>query len=161
MGGIFEEMFRPLRRYADFRGRAARKEYWLFLLFTALVLGAIVAGGIAAGWNPIVNDRLELVPEIRDTPVKQGVFWAMMGYVAVLGIPFFAVQVRRFHDRGLSAWMLLWNIVPYVGTFVIVVVTLLRGTPGDNRYGRDPTDTLDEWGFMIDPKGTPKDDRWR
>ena len=35
-------MLMPLRRYADFSGRSRRKEYWMFVLFQALV-------GIAAG----------------------------------------------------------------------------------------------------------------
>ena len=30
-------MLQPLRKYADFNGRARRAEYWLFALFVALV----------------------------------------------------------------------------------------------------------------------------
>ena len=45
-----------LRKYADFAGRAARSEFWWFILFTALVSAALTAlnlltpnGAIALG----------------------------------------------------------------------------------------------------------------
>ena len=37
-------MFQPLRKYADFNGRARRSEYWLFHLFVfvvEMVLGSL------------------------------------------------------------------------------------------------------------------------
>jgi uncharacterized membrane protein YhaH (DUF805 family) len=37
-------MVLPLKRYADFTGRARRKEYWLFYLFQMLVYVVAVQG---------------------------------------------------------------------------------------------------------------------
>ena len=38
-----ELMLQPLRKYADFSGRARRKEYWLFYLF---LVGVQIAAGV-------------------------------------------------------------------------------------------------------------------
>ena len=42
-----ELMFQPLRRYADFQGRARRAEYWLFQLGLCLFLLAITLAVMA------------------------------------------------------------------------------------------------------------------
>ena len=40
-------MFLPFKRYADFSGRSARKEYWLFTLFLMIVtIVVLIAGGV-------------------------------------------------------------------------------------------------------------------
>lgn len=36
-----EWMLMPYRRYADFSGRSRRKEYWMFILFTAIVYAVV------------------------------------------------------------------------------------------------------------------------
>jgi uncharacterized membrane protein YhaH (DUF805 family) len=51
-------------------------------------------------------------------------------------IPSVASTVSRLHDRGHSAWWLLWGLVPLVGAVVLFVqVGCLRGDGGPNRYG--------------------------
>lgn len=65
-------------------------------------------------------------------------------YLAML-LPIIAVTVRRFHDRDLSGWIYLAAIalgfVPFVGIIASIgafVITVLKGTPGENKFGRDP-----------------------
>ena len=60
-------------------------------------------------------------------------------------LPMISVQVRRLHDRDLSGWWYLAAIVagmiPFVGflaTIALFVMNVLKGTPGPNRFGRDP-----------------------
>jgi uncharacterized membrane protein YhaH (DUF805 family) len=44
--------------------------------------------------------------------------------------------VARLHDRGHSAWWLLWILLPLVGVIVLLVQNgFLRGDGGPNRYG--------------------------
>ena len=161
MGSVLNEMLRPFRRFADFRGRSSRRDYWLFILFSWIVFGAIAGIGIALGWDPVdAQGKLQLLPETGATLLDKTIFGALMLALAIFLIPTLAVQVRRFHDRGSSAWNLLWHIFPYVGEIVILIAMVRAGTPGENRYGRDPTDTLDEWGFMLDPQGRQQADRW-
>jgi uncharacterized membrane protein YhaH (DUF805 family) len=70
---------------------------------------------------------------------------AALGRAATLLLypPFFfglaVLLVRRLHDRGRSGRALWALLVPLLGPLWIAVETALRrGTPGDNRYGRDP-----------------------
>ena len=131
---MMEYMIMPLKRYADFRGRSRRQEYWMFALGLTIVtilalvlmfgLGAAVSGGGTDG------DSL-------------GIFGGTMGillllfFLAIL-VPSIAVQVRRFHDQDKSGWFVLLGLIPYVGGLVVFVFMCIEGTPGPNRYGPDP-----------------------
>ncbi len=41
-------------------------------------------------------------------------------------LPSFAVSIRRIHDIGLSGWFYLLILVPYVGSLIIFVFSLIR-----------------------------------
>ncbi len=114
--------FEVLKKYAVFSGRARRKEYWLFLLFSLIVLaGASVidgAAGLADTWSGI--------------GVLSGLY-----AIAVL-IPGIAVSVRRLHDTDHSGWWALLLLVPVVGFIVLLIFTVRDGQPGHNRFGPNP-----------------------
>ena len=130
-------MFLPLRRYADFQGRSRRMEYWMFILgITILAVLALVPfflfdvprGGIEPGTgsadNPITGASIGLVIIV-------------LFYLAIF-IPSIAVQVRRFHDQDKSGWLILLNLIPYIGGLIVLVFMCLEGTRGPNRFGPDP-----------------------
>lgn len=122
-------MLMPLRRYADFSGRSRRKEYWMFQLLMLLVympLGILMGIGAAIGSDNGSGALFYLA------------LVAMLLLMLAVFIPGLAVQVRRFHDQDKSGWFVLFNLVPYVGGFVVLVFMCLRGTPGPNRFGDDP-----------------------
>jgi uncharacterized membrane protein YhaH (DUF805 family) len=112
---------RPLKKYADFSGRAPRAEYWWFYLLTvvayivAMILDSIVGAGGAGGFG-------------------------LLSIVVMLGLllPSLAAGVRRLHDTDRSGWWLLIALVPLVGAIVLLVFWVLEGTRGDNRFGPDP-----------------------
>ncbi len=117
-------MTEPLRRYAQFSGRARRKEYWWFVLFSYLISFALALVDIM-----IVG---------ADTVVEYGI-GPLSGIAAlVLLIPSTAVSFRRLHDHDRSAWWLLLGILPIIGALVLLVWFCQRGTIGDNRFGPDP-----------------------
>jgi uncharacterized membrane protein YhaH (DUF805 family) len=123
-------MFQPLRRYADFEGRASRTEYRLFVLFESLlVIGFLAAFGfasvVAREDSPGVNGPAVIVLAL-----------AVLTYLGLF-IPRLAVLVRRLHDTGNSGFWILIGLVP-LGGFVILVFTLLAGTNRPNAYGSDP-----------------------
>lgn len=127
-------MFAPLRKYATFEGRARRSEYWLFSLFLFLsgipagILLAIAGAGAAAGAN---SDSAGLAG------ISGIVLLLICVFYLAMFIPSLAVSVRRLHDSDKSGWLLLLSLIPF-GGFVILIFTLLDGTPGPNRYGEDP-----------------------
>jgi uncharacterized membrane protein YhaH (DUF805 family) len=45
------------------------------------------------------------------------------------------VGVRRLHDIGKSAWVLLWVFVPVVGTFLLLYYLVKPGEPQMNSWG--------------------------
>ena len=54
-------------------------------------------------------------------------------------VPTISSSVTRLHDRGPSAWWLLWALLPLVGWLVLLVQNgFLAGEPVPNRYGFPP-----------------------
>ena len=115
-------MFEALKNYADFNGRARRKEYWLFYLF--LILGYIVTA--------VIDLMTGSFDEISGFGILSGLFF--LGII----IPSIAVQIRRLHDQDKSGWWVLIGLIPFVGGLVLLVFMCLPGTNGDNRFGADP-----------------------
>ena len=111
-----------LKKYAVFHGRSRRAEYWYFVLFNLIV--AIVLAGI--------DSLLGTFSSAQNIGLLSGIY-----SLAVL-IPTLAVTIRRLHDIDRSGWWILINLVPLIGTIVLLVFALMDGTPGDNRYGPNP-----------------------
>ncbi len=138
----FTEAVRTVLRdkYATFSGRASRSEYWWFALFNFIILSifsAVIIGVITASGAGAFEGGL-----------PSGVSaWMIIGglYLLAIFLPGLAVQVRRFHDRNISGWwylaLFVLSMVPYLGFIagiVILVISLLPGTIGPNRFGPDP-----------------------
>ena len=111
-----------LKQYADFKGRARRKEYWMFILFN------IIFGGIAMILDSVFGIAIE--------GVGYGPLYGV--YVLVLFIPGLAVAVRRLHDIGKSGWMLLITLIPLIGAIWLLVLLLTDSNPEENLYGANP-----------------------
>jgi len=134
-------MLMPLRRYAEFSGRAQRQEYWMFVLFSALLyIAAFILLCVFVG---IMDQGRTLdsggKPGDEAAPVGAaiGALLILLIYL-VLFIPTLAVRVRRLHDQDLSGWFVLLGFIPYLGPLVIFVFMCIDGTPGPNRFGPDP-----------------------
>ena len=123
-------MFEPLKKYAQFSGRARRSEFWLFALFIFIVeIVYVVLLGAVGGFS-----------STQSTP--NGLAMAVMGLFSLLFlgiiIPSLAVTFRRLHDTDRSAWWLLISFIPGIGGLVLLIFYLLPGTNGPNKFGPDP-----------------------
>ena len=120
--------------YANFNGRARRKEYWMFTLFFFLItvviyfLFALLAFFMAGDLINLMN--------IEWVPVVLG--FSIIIYFLIHLVPSIAVTVRRLHDTGKSGWLYLLTIIPYIGSLIIFIFTVIEGDKGDNKYGPDP-----------------------
>ncbi len=124
-------MFQPLRKYADFTGRARRKEFWLFWLFNVLIHAVLGIGVAASGGTYMMGFGHMTGGALA--------FTGLRGVVAlVLLVPNLAVAFRRLHDTGRSAWWLLLCLVPFLGWLVLLIFYLIDGAPGENRFGPNP-----------------------
>lgn len=122
-------MFAPLRKYAQFSGRARRKEYWLFwllLIMIELVFFTLIS---LAGGNDSTG---------QFSPAAMGVALIFVIIFVAMIVPSLAVMARRLHDINHSAWWMLIAFVPGLGALVLFVFSVLPGTTGDNRFGPDP-----------------------
>lgn len=119
----------PLRRYAQFTGRASRKEFWLFQLVP------IALFAITLVLTAVDRDVYDEIGTIGNLAI--GLF--LLGIMGLI-IPALAVQVRRFHDQDRAGWFVLLNLIPYIGSFAVFIFMLLPGTAGENRFGPKPID---------------------
>jgi uncharacterized membrane protein YhaH (DUF805 family) len=110
-----------LKNYVGFSGRARRKEYWMFTLFS-LIVAVVLA--IIDGMGGFMTDS--------------GMGLLGLLYSLAVLLPSIAVSVRRLHDIDKSGWWLLLILVPLIGAIVLLVFAVMEGTRGDNRFGPDP-----------------------
>lgn len=111
---------RVLQNFAQFSGRARRKEYWFFTLFNALIA--------------IVLRVVDLA-----TIKSEGPYGILVSiYVLAMFIPGLAVTVRRLHDTGRSGWWFLVAFIPFVGGIILLIFMVEDSKPGDNAYGPNP-----------------------
>jgi len=113
---------RPLKKYADFSGRAPRAEYWWFYLLTVVAY--------------LVGTILDSLLGTDEALGSSGIITLLL--VLGLLIPSLAAGARRLHDTDRSGWWLLIAFIPLVGVIVLLVFFVLEGTKGDNRFGPDP-----------------------
>jgi uncharacterized membrane protein YhaH (DUF805 family) len=131
-------MFQPLRKYADFNGRARRSEFWLFWLLLVIIqiVFSVVLSAVG-GSAMMMSDPSAAVGLGGAAGV---VMLALCVVMLGLLIPSLAVAVRRLHDTNRSGWWLLIGLIPFLGALALLIFYVLDGTPGPNRFGPDPKD---------------------
>lgn len=102
-----------LRKYANFSGRAHRKEYWMFILIY-LIINVILA---------VLG--LEVISALFD--------------LALL-VPSISLATRRLHDTSRSGWWQLIVFIPMIG-FIVLIIFLVQDSHDDNDYGVNPKAT--------------------
>jgi uncharacterized membrane protein YhaH (DUF805 family) len=112
---------RVLGKYAEFGGRARRREYWMFTLVNTVVVAVL--------WT------ISFYGVMHDNSAGMFLYFA---YVLAVLLPGLGVFVRRLHDTGRSGWWFFLGLVPLVGAVVLLVFLCLDGQAGDNEYGPDP-----------------------
>lgn len=124
--------------YANFGGRARRKEFWSFVMVSMAVIVLLTAIGfavdIASGnlTSREVGDQTNLSGAPIATMLLGGLLWL------ALIIPSIAVTVRRIHDIGLSGWFFLLNFIPSVGGLIVFVFMLIPSQRHPNKWGPVP-----------------------
>lgn len=146
--------------YANFSGRARRREYWLFYLFTIIINLAIQVISLFASKISYASGLS--IPSIAVSVIS--LLWSIYIFT-----PSIALVVRRLHDINRSGWWYFLFIAlaifviagsvshVYFGmsdkylpviviAFILLVLSaiamfvalILPGTKGENEYGSDP-----------------------
>lgn len=116
------------------RGRMSRSEWWWRNSVPLLGVGLAAAAVDTARGYPGLRIG---AGDPRSVHSWTGGPAEVVGLVLTL-VPSVSGTVARLHDRGRSAWWLLWVLVPVLGWGVLLVQCLLPGEPGPNRYGSPP-----------------------
>jgi len=104
-----------IRQFADFKGRARRKEFWMFALV-----------------NFVVSLVISIVGSIIGTTLLSTIY-----SLAIL-LPSLGVGVRRLHDVGKSGWYMLASLIPVIGWIWLLILAVQDSQPGDNQWGPNP-----------------------
>jgi uncharacterized membrane protein YhaH (DUF805 family) len=108
-------------QYADFKGTATRKEYWIYALLSYLLL--LVSIGIGVLFANIV-------------------FLIFLCIFLALLVPSLAIAVRRLHDTDKSGWWLLIDFIPIVGTIWLIVLLCQKGKTANKKVSFATSDII-------------------
>ena len=117
------------KQFSDFKGRARRKEYWMYSLFQG-----------------VIGFSLYLISFIFFTNIlnysnEKGLYSSLLLFVIFLMlhfIPNIAITVRRLHDTGKSGWWYLLSLIPYIGPFILFILLVLESSEEENQWGVNP-----------------------
>jgi uncharacterized membrane protein YhaH (DUF805 family) len=124
-----------LKHYADFDGRARRSEFWWFFLFCSLVTVILTIPAV-----------ILLIIAVANSGSGTGIAIMVAGLVLIalaalfslaMIIPNLAVGCRRLHDKGMSGWLQLIQLIS-PGIIALWVLWALEGDAGPNQYGSAP-----------------------
>lgn len=113
----FLELFSP-------SGRANRSRYIWHIILDDLVVVGMVATLFLFSYATPLPAPLVVVPAIG---IGLAGAWAAL-----------AITVKRLHDLDRSGWHVLLLAVPLYNIYLSIVLFIVAGTAGDNRYGPDP-----------------------
>lgn len=109
-----------LSKFADFSGRARRREYWTFAIVNCLIALLLLILGLAFGEDSPASNILVTI------------------FYLIMLVPNLSVSVRRLHDIGKSGWWLFIGLVPLVGSLLLLVWSFMDSEEGENQYGENP-----------------------
>ena len=107
--------FKAFQEFANFSGRARRKEYWMFVLISFLIAIGLAVISVNMGTEVLFNI-----------------------YSLILFIPSISYAARRLHDTGRSGWWQLISIIPIIGIIILLFFLLQDSERYENNYGISP-----------------------
>ena len=112
------------KRYAQFSGRASKREFWGYMLFRMV---AVVAIFFVAVIMFAINESLGSIFNL--------LCWL---FGIALFIPDLSVGVRRLHDTGKSGWWYLISVIPLIGWIWLIILWCQASVNEDNQWGGLP-----------------------
>ncbi|MEO7410960.1 MAG: DUF805 domain-containing protein [Sphingomicrobium sp.] len=140
----------PLKRYAQFSGRSGRAEFWWFTLVTTAaglfldfidramgseygLLGVIFTLGL------FIPSLSVSVRRLHDIGISGWWMLAVIAPAMFFGMmSSFAALETEFNGGSAASPSLLWISLLVIACLAMVVVLVLPGTKGQNKYGEDP-----------------------
>lgn len=122
---LWENAMYAYNQLTDFRGRATRREFWSYYLFSWLVAFALnLLGSIGEVITPDGNEAVPLPVAI----VLMVVGLLLLLFQLSLILADLAVTVRRLHDTGHCGW---WAVAPLACLLLLIPGVFLAGSAHD------------------------------
>lgn len=117
--------------FFSFEGRITRGTYWIANLLMgigylplAIMIGIFFTQGV--DYSIFESFSLEFF----------ALFILAIPLYIVMVVASFAISIKRYHDRGKSAWWMFILLIPYMGAiWQMVELGFLEGDKGENKYG--------------------------
>lgn len=120
---IFKAYASCISRYADFRGRSRRAEFWGFYLSSSLLLLPCYLLDTMLGLN-------------FDDGEPGGLIYSLFALFNL--VPTLSALVRRLHDSGRSGWYYFIAIIPLLGVILALYWLFQDSQPRRNKWGENP-----------------------
>lgn len=118
--------------FANFYGRARRKELWAVIIFNHLITFLALIATELCFYIPYGSVMFIMDGLIEATILLTTTFMFM--------IPTLATSVRRLHDIGKSGWWVLPIFIPVINLCIVLLMGWKDSEPGENQYGPYPKD---------------------
>lgn len=116
---FFDWFIDPVKNhYVDFKGRATRKQFWMFMLVSI-----------------IISLMITVVEAVINTMILGTIF------SVVIFLPNIAITARRLHDTNRSGWWQLILLIPIIGLIVLIVWLAGKSKDEGNRYNEETLGT--------------------
>lgn len=147
-------------RFATFAGKASREDFWYYILGHMIInvfAASLISLGMYYEWNDLANAALAVA---LDDPVSSAasllsvVFAcgvaAYLVFLIISIIPSLSLMVRRYHDVGLSGYVLGSLLIAVPACFVFVGFRMWQ--LADDFYAAFPADpdTMLSTGFATE-----------
>lgn len=120
---------RFFKKYATFAGRASRSEYWWWMLANVIISSVLSAVSYGLGAAGVGASETPGVGTVSIVGIVLASAWAL----AVL-IPGLALTWRRLHDTNRSGGFFFLALIPFVGSIIVLILTLLPSDPAGARF---------------------------
>ena len=91
------------KQYANFSGRACRKEFWSYFITYAILL--------------VLSFFIDYYFDLMISYSGYGVISLL--FILILALPTIAVSIRRLHDTNRRGWWCLLFSVPFIGIIIL------------------------------------------
>ncbi|MBC2107652.1 DUF805 domain-containing protein [Listeria innocua] len=121
------------KNYVNFSGRAPRSAYWYVVVWNVIIFAVLYFLALIFGISIFMESALG---GTGITSSGGALFMIVLVWLYLLAIllPTISLMVRRLHDSGKSGLYLLLDLIPFVGSIIMLVFMCLE-SDGPNQYG--------------------------
>ena len=119
----------------SFKGRMNRLPFWM--IYLGITIFQYLSFVMINSLFPETTAEGQAAQQL--TPMQLASYIGLIVVNIIIIWTYIAISVKRLHDRDKSGWWLLVGIIPLLGQlWYFIVVMLLPGTAGENRFGSNP-----------------------